>query len=193
MEMRDAAADAHLVTQLLNQWGLGDRAAFDQLLPLVYQELHKIAKRSLARHSHSTLQTTGLIHEAFLKLVGGSPPALVNRAHFLAVAAKAMRHVLLDYARGRGAAKRGGEVLLLPVEDGIAADEPARDVIALDDALTGLASEYPRHAQVVELRYFGGLSVEETAQALQISEQTVLRDWRFAKSYLKREIEDRPG
>lgn len=179
----------HAVTQLLIQWGKGDRAALDQLLPLVYRELHKIAKRYMAQQNpNHTLQTTAVIHEAYLKLAGGSEHDWENRAHFFGVAAKAMRHVLVDHARNRRAAKRGGEVQVMPLEEELAVvGGPAQEIIALDDALQALAASYPRQAEVVELRYFGGLSVEDAARTLKVSPETVARDWRFAKSFLKRE------
>jgi RNA polymerase sigma factor (TIGR02999 family) len=186
----ELAPPPNAVTHLLMQWGKGDRAALDQLLPLVYRELHKMAKRYTARQNASdTLQTTAVIHEAYLKLVGGAERDWENRAHFFGVAAKAMRHVLVDHARNRGAAKRGGEVHMLPIDEGLAVvGGPAREMIALDDALTSLSASYPRQAEVVELRYFGGLSVEDVARTIKVSPETVARDWRFAKSFLKREL-----
>lgn len=179
------------VTQLLREWGQGDRAAFDQLLPVIYRELHKIAKRCLAQHGeHDVLQTTAVIHEAYVRLSGGVQLTIENRDHFFAVAAKAMRHVLVDYARNRNAAKRGAGRRMLSIDNGMEiADPVSPNLIAISDALDVLAGSYPRQAQVVEMRYFGGLSVEETASALGLSTQTVTRDWRFAKSFLKREIE----
>lgn len=183
------------VTQLLLQWRQGDRAALDQLLPLVYRELHKMAKRYMAHQNAShTLQTTAVIHEAYLKLAGGSEQDWENRAHFFGVAAKAMRHVLVDHARNRGAAKRGGEAQIVPIDEGMAlVGGPAREMIALDEALKSLAVSYPRQAEVVELRYFGGLSVEEAARTLKVSPETVARDWRFAKSFLRREMTREAG
>lgn len=143
--MNANSAEPGAVTQLLNQWGKGDRAAFDQLLPLVYRELHKIAKRCLAQHEpNRTLQTTAVVHEAYLKLAGGAGQGMENRTHFLAVAARAMRHVILDYARNRRAAKRGGGIRMEPFEDGLTvAIEPEQDVFALDAALSVLARSYP--------------------------------------------------
>lgn len=178
------------VTQLLIQWGNGDRAALNQLLPMVYRELHKMAKRYMVQQNvNHTLQTTAVIHEAYLKMAGGSEQGWENRAHFFGVAAKAMRHVLVDHARNRGAAKRGGDIQLLPIDEGLAVvGGPAREMIALDEALTALSASYPRQAEVVELRYFGGLSVEDVARTLKVSPETVARDWRFAKSFLKREM-----
>jgi RNA polymerase sigma-70 factor, ECF subfamily len=180
----------HAVTQLLIQWGKGDRAALEELIPLVYRELHKIAKRYMAQQNvNHTLQTTAVIHEAYLKLADGSERDWENRAHFFGVAAKAMRHVLLDHARSRKAAKRGGEAEILPIDEGLAVvGGPAREIIALDDALKALEVSYPRQAEVVELRYFGGMSVEDAARTLKVSAETVARDWQFAKSFLRREM-----
>jgi len=185
------APQVNAVTQLLIKWGKGDRAALDELLPLVYRELHKMAKRYMAQQdANHTLQTTAVIHEAYLKLAGGSAHDWENRAHFFGVAAKAMRHVLVDHARDRQAAKRGGEIQIVSIaEDMDIAGGAAREIVALDDALKTLAASYPRQAEVVELRYFGGLSVDETARTLKISVETVARDWRFAKSFLKREMQ----
>jgi RNA polymerase sigma-70 factor (ECF subfamily) len=181
------------VTQLLRRWGHGDRGALDELMPLIYRELHKLAKRHMTQQEAGhTLQTTAVIHEAYLKLGGGSDKDWENRAHFYGVAAKAMRHVLVDHARKRRASKRGGEVRIEQLDEG--ADigvARGAEMIALDEALTSLAEQYPRQAEVVELRYFGGLSVEETAGALKLSPETVARDWRFAKAFLRSELQ--PG
>jgi RNA polymerase sigma factor (TIGR02999 family) len=186
----ELAPAPNVVTGLLIEWGRGDRAALDQLLPLVYRELHKIAKLYMGRqNAEHTLQTTAVVHEAYLKLVGRAERDWENRAHFFGVAAKAMRHVLVDHARKRGAGKRGGEVQMLPIDEGLAVvGGTAREMIALDEALTSLSASHPRQAEVVELRYFGGLSVEDVARTLKISPETVARDWRFAKSFLKREM-----
>lgn len=183
--------EGNVVTHLLNRWGKGDRAALDQLLPLVYRELHKMAKRYMAQQNpNHTLQTTAVIHEAYLKLAGGAESDWENRAHFFGVAAKAMRHVLVDHARSRQAAKRGGEFQVVPLEEELAVvGGPAEEIVALDEALKTLAASYPRQAQVVELRYFGGLSVEDTARMLHVSVETVARDWKFSKSFLRREIQ----
>ena len=175
------------VTQLLRRWRAGDQAARDELMPLIYKELHKMAKRymNLEGAGH-TLQTTALIHEAYLKLGGTSDGRWESRAHFFGVAAKAMRQVLVDHARARRAAKRGGDVRIEHLEDGVDAGVVrAADVIALDDALTTLGGQYPRQAEVVELRYFGGFTVEETAGALKVSPETVARDWHFARAFLR--------
>ncbi|MBI4468817.1 MAG: sigma-70 family RNA polymerase sigma factor [Acidobacteria bacterium] len=174
------------VTQLLTQWGSGDQAALEKLLPLIYDELHQIAKRHMDREQPGhTLQTTALIHEAYLRLVGQPGKQWQNRAHFFAVAAQVMRHVLVDYARARHAAKRGTKVELESLEEAaIVSRKQAAELIAIDKALTGLTALYPRQARVVELRYFGGLKVEEAAEILNVSEETVTRDWRMAKAWL---------
>jgi RNA polymerase sigma-70 factor (ECF subfamily) len=178
------------VTQLLHRWAHGDRGALDELMPLIYSELHKLAKRQMTQQEPGhTLQTTAIIHEAYLRLGGSSDKDWENRSHFFGVAAKAMRHVLVDYARTRRAAKRGGDVRIEQLDDGADVGEArSAEVIALDDALTSLAGQYPRQAEVIELRYFGGLSVEETARTLKLSPETVARDWRFAKAFLRSEL-----
>jgi RNA polymerase sigma-70 factor, ECF subfamily len=178
------------ITQLLRRWGQGDRGALDKLMPLIYKELHKLAKLHMRQQEAGhTLQTTAVIHEAYLKLGGNSDKDWENRAHFFAVAAKAMRHVLVDHARTRRASKRGGEVRIEQLDEGANVGvAQAAGMIALDDALTSLAGQYPRQAQVVELRCFGGLSVEETAATLKLSPETVARDWRFAKAFLRSEL-----
>jgi RNA polymerase sigma-70 factor (ECF subfamily) len=183
-------ASGNEVTELLHQWGGGDPSALDRLLPLVYRELHKMAKRYMRRQdSQHTLQTTAVINEAYLKLAGGAEQNWESRAHFFGVAAKAMRHVLVDHARAGQSAKRGGDMAAVTLDEGmaVAALRPA-ELVALDDALCGLAELHPRKGQVVEMRYFGGLSVEETAAILNISGETVARDWRFAKAFLEREL-----
>jgi RNA polymerase sigma factor (TIGR02999 family) len=181
----------HDVTLLLNRWAQGDETALDRLIPLLYRELHKIAKRYMQQQAPGhTLQTTAVIHEAYLKLAGDAERDWKDRSHFLAVAAKAMRQVLVDYARSQKAAKRGGEFAIVPLEDGLtAARDSAAEVVALDAGIEALAKVDPRKAQVIELRYFGGLSVEETARALDISAETVARDWKFARAFLRREMQ----
>jgi len=168
----------------------GDRGAFDRLVPLVYRELHKLAKRYMAQQNAGhTLQTTALIHEAYLKLAGGLEKTWEDRTHFFAVAATAIRQVLVDHARAKHAAKRGGDVQVLRPDDALSIADSARDdLIALDDALHALARLNPRQSEVVELRYFAGLSVEETAAVLSISPETVMRDWSVAKAFLYREM-----
>jgi RNA polymerase sigma-70 factor, ECF subfamily len=178
------------ITQLLRRWGQGDRGALDKLMPLIYKELHKLAKlRMRQQEAGHTLQTSAVIHEAYLKLGGSSDKDWENRGHFFGVAAKVMRHVLVDHARSRRAAKRGGEVRIEQLDEGADfGDARTAETIALDDALTSLAAQYPRQAEVVELRYFGGFSVEETAATLKLSPETVARDWRFAKAFLRSEL-----
>jgi RNA polymerase sigma factor (TIGR02999 family) len=178
------------VTRLLNQWAHGDPAAFDQLLPLVYRELRKIAKRYMHDENGHTLQSTALVHEAYLKLVDDAERGWGSRAHFFAVAAKAMRQVVVDHARSSLSKKRGGHIERVDLEKALAVSAGKhRDLLVLNDALMALAALDPRKGQIVELRYFAGLSTEETAQALNISPKTVTRDWALAKAFLKREIQ----
>ncbi len=178
------------VTQLLIAWGRGDEAAREQLMSLVYHELHRMAHRYLNQEVPGhTLQTTALIHEAYLRLAGQSEPHWENRAHFFGVAAQVMRHILVDYARARRFAKRGGGLQVMPLEEAAAVSaERAAEVVALDEALEALATFDKRRSQVVELRYFGGLSLEETAAVLKVSVDTVKRDWRLAKAWLLKEL-----
>ena len=178
------------VTQLLVAWSNGDQASLDKLMPLVYDELRRTARHYMSGQLPGhTLQTTALIHEAFLKLVGQREKHWQNRAHFLGVAAQAMRHILVDYARSQHCAKRGGAVQLVSLEEGgVVQVERAAELVALDEALSRLAEIDPRKGRVVEMRYFGGLSVEETAEVLGISPDTVMRDWRLAKTWLRREL-----
>ncbi|MGE5358105.1 MAG: sigma-70 family RNA polymerase sigma factor [Bacteroidales bacterium] len=178
------------VTQLLLAWRNGDHAALDRLVPFVYTELHRLAHRHMLGERHAQpLQTTALVNEAYLRLVGSERVRWQNRGHFYAVAAQLMRRILVDAARSRGSRKRGGNVFHLALED---APEPWKqpdpDLVALDEALKKLSGVDARKCQVVELRYFGGLSVEETAEALAVSTQTVLRDWSIAKAFLLKEL-----
>jgi RNA polymerase sigma factor (TIGR02999 family) len=178
------------ITQLLKAWSSGDEAAFDQLLPLVYQELHLRAQRYMAheRSGHS-LQTTALINEVYLRLVDLPQRNWENRAHFLAVCAQLMRRVLVEFARSRNYQKRGGGVQRQPFEEALdVCNESPAQIIAVDDALRGLAAIDDRKSRVVELRFFGGLNVEETAEVLKISPETVMRDWKMAKAWLRKEI-----
>lgn len=178
------------VTQLLRAWRGGEKSALDRLVPLVYRDLHLRARRCMAgeRMQHS-LQTTALIHEAYLRLVGPSPVAWESRGHFFAVAARVMRRILVDHARARRSQKRGGEVQAVTLDEQlVVAGGPVRDLVSLDDALQALATLDERKARVVEMRFFGGLSVEETAEVLEVSPQTVLRDWKLAKVWLLREM-----
>jgi len=178
------------LTQLLIAWSQGDASALEQLAPLVYAELRKLAHRYMTRERAShTLQTTALVHEAFLRLLGAPQESWQNRAHFYAIAAQMMRRILVDYARANSRVKRGGETTRIALEEvDFLAAEPALDldVIALDAALEKLAEIDPRRSRVVELRFFGGLNVEETAHVLQVAPDTVVRDWRVAKAWLFR-------
>jgi RNA polymerase sigma factor (TIGR02999 family) len=182
----------HEITRLLLEWRKGDPSALDKLMPLVYAELRRLARYYMAgeRPGH-TLQTTALIHEAYLRLVDHQEMEWQNRAHFFAVAARAMRRILVDHARTRDAAKRGRGARKMSLEDAAALAERPPELIALDEALSDLASVDPRKSQVVEFRYFGGLSVEETAEVLGISPVTVMRDWNTAKAWLLRAIRQR--
>jgi len=184
-------ASPQQITQLLVAWSKGDKAALDELMPLVYGELRRMAKRYMLGQPYGhTLQTTALIHEAYLKLVGHKEKRWQNRAHFFGVAAQAMRHILVDYARARHATKRGGEARAVSLDEAaIVTKDQATEVIALDMALNTLSELAPRQSRVVELRYFGGLSVEETAEVLKVSPETVTRDWRMAKAWLLRELQ----
>jgi RNA polymerase sigma-70 factor (ECF subfamily) len=178
------------VTQLLAEYSSGNQAALDQLLPLVYAELHRMARRYMGRENPAhTLQPTALVHEAYFRLTGLPSKKWANRAHFFGVAAQSMRHVLVDHARARHRDRRGGEKRFVPLDESlVVSGERAAEIVALDDALTDLVKLHPRQSKVVELRYFGGLSVEETAEALQVSQETVLRDWRAAKAWLYRRL-----
>ena len=176
------------LTQLLIAWSQGDARALEQLAPLVYAELRKLAHRYMNRErAGHTLQTTALVHEAFLRLICNPQESWQNRAHFYAIAAQMMRRILVDYARANSRAKRGGETTRIALEeiDSLGAEPPLElDVIALDEALEKLAEIDPRRSRVVELRFFGGLSVDETARLLQVAPDTVVRDWRVAKAWL---------
>ncbi len=178
------------VTQILTRWRGGDKQALDELMPLVYREMRDLAARSLRRERpHHTLQCTALVHEAYMRLVHYDRIDWRSRAHFLGVAATLIRQILVDHARSRLSAKRGGGNLFLQLEESVA-ETPSREVnlVALDDALMDLARLDPQQARVVELRFFGGLSIEETAEVLAISDSTVKREWAVAKSWLFREL-----
>lgn len=178
------------VTELLLAWGRGDRSALDELTPLVLHELRRLARLQMRgeRHNH-TLQTTALVNEAFLRLIDLRRIRWQDRAHFLALSARLMRRILVDHARTRNYQKRGGGAAIVTLDDVvISAPERGADLVALDEALENLARVDSRKSQVVELRFFGGLSIEETAEALGVSPETVQRDWRFAKVWLLREI-----
>ena len=176
------------ITRLLKAWGEGDPAALGRLAPLIYDELHRIAGRYMGREEPgNTLQTTALLNQAWLNLLGGVPVAWQDRAHFLAVASQIMRRILVDAARSRRSGKRRGGVRHFQLNESIDAAPPRdAELIALDDALDSLANFDPRKASVVEMRFFGGLSVEETAAVLKISPQSVMRDWKLARAWLKR-------
>jgi RNA polymerase sigma factor (TIGR02999 family) len=181
------------VTELLLAWGRGDRFALDELLPIVHQELRRLARLQMRgeRNNH-TLQTTALVNEAFIRLVDLRRIRWQDRAHFLALSARLMRRILVDHARSRNYQKRGGGATSVTLDDTLlASPERGTDLVALDDALQDLARVDRRKSEVVELRFFGGLSVEETAEALKISAETVSRDWRLAKVWLLREVSGR--
>src|SRR5262245_11021982 len=178
------------VTQLLLAWGDGDSTALDRLIPFVYQELHRLASRHLRRERPAhTLQTTALVHEAYLRLVDQKRAQWQNRVQFYAVAAEAMRRVLVDYARRRKYAKRGRGIPAVSLDEAAAVTkERAEEGVALDDALKSLAKIDARKSQIVELRYFGALRLEETAEALGVAPGPVKRDWTLAKAWLRREM-----
>jgi len=178
------------VTQLLVDWGNGNQAALDRLMPVVYTELRQLAHRYMRRERPGhTMQTTALIHEAYLRLVDQNQVRWQHQAHFFGIAARLMRQILIEHARSRTRAKRGGGVGTISLDEAaIVSQARATALLALDDALERLATIDPRKSQVVELRFFGGLSVEEAAQVLNIAPNTVLRDWRMAKAWLRREI-----
>jgi RNA polymerase sigma factor (TIGR02999 family) len=182
------ADDSRQITVLLNAWTEGDPEALDRLIPLVYSNLRRMAGRQMRFEGPNTLQPTALVNEAYLRLAGGDR-SWQNRAHFFAVAAKVMRRVLVDAARARTADKRGGgqvKVALNPSVDGLL--DRAPELIALDEALDALAALDARKAQVVEMKFFGGLSVEEAADVLRVSPRSVMRDWQFARAWLKHEL-----
>ena len=178
------------ITQLLKAWGRGDEGALERLAPLVENELHLLAHKYMRREGPGkTLQTSALVNEVYLRLLGSQPVSWQNRAHFLAVSAKIMRRILTDFARSRRLLKRGGGMVQVCWDEVLAvSQESDADIVAVDDALNQLALLDLRKSQVVELRFFGGLSARETAEVLKISEQTVLRDWKFAKSWLMRAL-----
>src|SRR5262245_11526538 len=180
----------HDVTQLLIAWSNGDQAARDRLIPVVYEELHRLARRYMRRESPGhTLQTSALVNEAFLRLVDQRNVHWQNRAHFFGIAAQMMRRILVDYARGRHYAKRGGGEHAMTFDEGlIVSDERSAQVVAVHEALEELSKIDSRKGQIVELRFFGGLSIEETADVLAVSPGTVMRDWTLAKAWLHREM-----
>jgi len=185
-----ALPSSHEVTRLLKAWTAGDQRALEKLTPLVYQQLHRAARRYMAgQRAGHTLQTTALVNEVYLRLVDCGQVNWQDRAHFLAVSAQLMRRILVDFARSRNYQKRSGKFAHLSLEDApLVCSKPDANVVALDDALKALAEVDGRKSKVVELRFFGGLSVEETAKVLRVSPETVARDWRLARAWLLREL-----
>lgn len=189
-------AESVQITVLLKAWGDGDQGALHRLVPLVYAELHRMARRHMRNEqAGNTLQTTALVNQAYLRIVDVKNAGWNNRVHFFAVSAQVMRRILVDAARARASSKRGGQFKRADHSTAINLDElpdlgsqRAEELTALDDALTALAEFDGRKAKVIELRFFGGLSVEETAEALRISPQSVMRDWKLAKAWLMREL-----
>ncbi|QQS47563.1 MAG: sigma-70 family RNA polymerase sigma factor [Acidobacteriota bacterium] len=178
------------ITQLLLAWGEGDQAALERLMPLVYEEMRKIARRYMVRQRPDhTLQTTALVNEAYLRLIDSSKVKWQNRAHFFAISAQLMRRILVDFARARMNQKRGGGVQKVVLDEALTISaEPSEELVALDDAMNELAAIDKRQSQIVELRYFGGLTEEETAEVLDISTRTVRRDWSLARAWLYRQL-----
>jgi RNA polymerase sigma factor (TIGR02999 family) len=179
------------VTRLLLAWNAGDQAALEKLMPLVYGELRQLAERHFRKERRGhTLQPTAVVHEAYFRLIDQTRVTWKNRGHFLAIASQAMRRILIDHARGRGAEKRGGEVEKVTLDVAIASPEPSRevDILALDEALDRLKALDGTQAQIVELRFFGGLTIEETADVMETSPSSIKRDFRSAKAWLFREL-----
>lgn len=189
-ELKMNSATPPDVTQLLTAWTNGDQAARDQLMSVVYEELHRLARRHMRKESPGhTLQTSALVNEAFLRLVGQRNVHWQNRAHFFGIAAQMMRRILVDHARTRSSAKRGQGERALSLDDGlIVSEERSAEVVAVHEALEQLAKFDARKSQIVELRFFGGLSIDETAEVLGVSPGTVMADWTVAKAWLRREI-----
>lgn len=181
----------HEVTQLLVAWSDGDRAALDELTPLVYEELHRLARNHMTRERQGhTLQTSALVNEAYVRLIDQRNVRWQNRAQFFSIASRLMRRILVDHARSHHYAKRGGDVRRVSLDEAaVVAQEQAAELLALDDALKSLAAIDPRKCQVIELRFFGGMSVEESAEVLGVSAVTVMRDWSTAKAWLHRAME----
>ncbi len=186
------ASSPHELSLLLRAWRGGDQAAFDKLVPLVHDELHRLAHCYMARErAGHTLQTTALVNEAYLRLIDARTVEWRDRAHFFAISANLMRRILVDFARSRGYRKRGGNVKKISLDEGLyISPAPDPDLVKLDDALNALAQLDPRKARVVELRFFGGLDSDETAAVLDVSRDTVKRDWRMAKAWLLSELRD---
>jgi RNA polymerase sigma factor (TIGR02999 family) len=185
-----ALLPSHDITRLLRAWSAGDQWALESLAPLIYKELHRAAHRYMAgEQAGHTLQTTALVNEVYLRLVDVGGASWYDRAHFFAVCAQCMRRILTDYARSRQAQKRGGIAPHVSLDDAaVVCREPSGDVLAVDDALNKLAAFDPRKSQVVELRFFGGLSIKEAAEVLKVSRVTVERDWKLAKAWLVQEL-----
>ena len=183
-------AQTHELTELLIDWSNGDQSAFDKLVPLVYRELRVLAKQYMRRErADHPLQATALVNEAYIRLIDVNRIQWQNRSHFLAVAAQTMRRILVEFGRQRNRQKRGGDAVRVTIEDAHdLAEKRGADVIALSDALSALATFDARMSQVVELRFFGGLSVQETADVLKVSPETVMREWKTAKAWLLREL-----
>jgi RNA polymerase sigma factor (TIGR02999 family) len=186
-------SSTHDFTLLLRAWGGGDRQALDRLAPLVYQELHRLARGYMARERpNHTLQATALVNEAYLRLVDTRQVQWQDRAHFLAISARAMRQILVDHARSRASQRHGGGQMPLQFDETLGVPESSHsNLLELDDTLKRLAELDPRKSQVVELRFFGGLSLEETAEALKVSLRTVKRDWQLARAWLYRELSEK--
>ena len=178
------------MTKLLAGWSNGDRDVLDRMMPLVYEELHRLAHGYMARERGGhTLQTTALVNEVYLKLANKEGMRLQSRAHFLAVAARQMRYILVDYARSHAREKRGGDANKVPLDEALdVSEEHSTEMLELDEALTNLASFDERKSRIAELRFFAGLTVDETAEALSVSPETVNRDWRLAKAWLRKEL-----
>ncbi|MGI8481347.1 MAG: sigma-70 family RNA polymerase sigma factor [Chthoniobacterales bacterium] len=193
--MNDEAGPPPDITLILSEWSAGNAEAAERLMPLVYQELRRLARQHLQRErSDHTLQPTALVHEAYLRLVDQSRVSWQNRAQFFGVAAQLMRRILVDHARAHAAEKRGGNVEYVLLDEAAApAEERPVNLLALDDALTQLASLDSRKSRIVELRFFGGLTVEETAEAMGLNSATVRRDWTFAKAWLHRALGGMPA
>jgi len=185
-----AQTTTHEISELLVAWSDGDESALERLMPLVYDELHRLAHRYMrGERAGHTLQTSALVNEAYLRLVNWRDVRWQNRAHFFGVSAQMMRRILVDFARDKKWLKRGGEAIRVSLGDIAPTTARNSDLVTLDEALNGLAKIDPRKAKVVELRFFGGLSVDEVAEVLQVSDQTVMRDWRLAKVWLLRELD----
>jgi RNA polymerase sigma factor (TIGR02999 family) len=189
-EPRPAGGGSAQITRLLIDWRGGDPDAFEQLVPLVHEELRRVARRHMARERVGhTLQATALVNEAYMRLIDVRQVNWQDRAHFFAMSSRLMRRILVDFARSKGSQKRGGDEQKVSFDEALVVSQEAnQDLVAVDDALNALAAFDARKAQVVEMRFFGGLSVEETAEALKVSPETVMRDWKFAKAWLLREL-----